>query len=535
MASAAAQETAVSNEVVHLAGDVEGRRGEESRSDPGATPARRLFTWAMIAAVFALTATVRLWQLGEIPFGFNHDEAQKVYEGQLLLKTGTYSPAISQARESTVPYLLGFILDRYGHSPFLFRLPAAIMGGITIVSVLLIARGVFPLWYATLMAAVVSTYFPLLFFNRTAHRVSYWIAVSFLSFAAFRWAEDSRSAARWFVFGLAVGLGFHTYHAYRFAPVFWALVWIHRLAVRRGFRERLAETAWTMLGAALGAFNVVFALFKDGGVSYFGREQSVWVDTLSALPWNRWMANARLWTASFVGEPIHLLGENSRVFSFWALPLLLCGAWVCVRRWRSSFHFAALAFMVVFFVPGILTEVLTRRMLLAYVWAVVTAGIGLWEMRGILERAHRAAFPVLSGAVALVFCSLSVHAYFGPFAADVARQGAFFPEHRRAVDQLARVLRPDSIVVLSDRMTDNYLIQIGVFEITRELGPGGRKLRLLQDGVPDVIAAECRQSDVVYVHDRSRPDMDMQTLASLCPGMRDLSPPDEPFRVMAVR
>ena len=489
----------------------------------------------MIAAMLALAAAVRLWQLGEIPFGFNHDEAQKVYEGHQLLKTGVYSPSISQARESTVPYLLGFILERYGYSAFLFRLPSALMGLVAVVSLFLILRGPFPSWYATLMAAVVSTYFPLLFFNRTAHRVSYWIAASFLSFAVFRWAEDSRSAARWFAFGVTVGLGFHTYHAYRLAPVFWGVVWLHRLWIRRGFRERAVETAWTLLGTALGAWNVVFALFKDGGESYFGREQSVWSDTLSALPWDRWTANAVLWMRSFGGQPIHMLGEDMRVFSLWALPLLVCGAWVCVRRWRSSFHFSALVGIVVFSVPGILTEVLTRRILLAYVWAVVVSGCGLWALRGTLDRVHRMAFPALSGALALLFCALSVHAYFGPFAADVERQGAFFTNHRRAVDRLSGVLRPDSIFVLSDRMTDNYLIQIGVFAFTRELGPGGSRLMVVQDGVADLIRGECRQKDVVYLYDRSRPDMDGETLSGLCPGMRDLSPEHEPFRILAVR
>lgn len=505
-------------------------------SDLAPVERNRVLSWVLIAALLALTAAVRLWQLGEIPFGLNHDEAQKVYEGQLLLKTGVYSPAISQARESTVPYLLGFILDRYGYSAFLFRLPAALMGVITIVSLFLILRGPFPSWYATLMAAVVSTYFPLLFFNRTAHRVSYWIALSFLSFAVFRWAEDSRSAARWFAFGVAVGLGFHTYHAYRFAPLFWTLVWIHRLWVRREFRERAIEMAWTLLGAALGAWNVVFALLKDGGESYFGREHSVWSDTLSALPWDRWTANAELWMRSFAGHPIHLLGTDSSVFSPWALPLFLCGVWVCVRRWRSSFHFSALVGVVVFSVPGILTEVLTRRMLLAYVWAVVVSGCGLWALRGMLERVHRRAFPVLAGALALLFCAASVHAYFGPFAADVEGQGAFFPEHRRATERLSGVLRPDSIFVLSDGVTDNYLIQIGVFQFTRELGPGGSKLRLLQgDGVTDLLQTECRENDIVYLYNRARPDMDAERLTSLCPGMRDLSPEHEPFRVLAVR
>jgi hypothetical protein len=191
--------------------------------------------------------------------------------------------------------------------------------------------------------------------------------------------------------------------------------------------------------------------------------------------------------------------------------------------------------MIVFSVPGILTEVLTRRILLAYIWALVVAGCGLWALRGILERVHHTAFPVLSGALALLFCAVSVHAYFGPFAEDIERQGAFFTDHRRTVDRLTRVLRPDSIFVLSDRITDNYLIQIGVFDFTRELGPGGRRLRLLQDGIPDVIQAECRQKDVVYLYDRSRPDMDVELLSRACPGMRDVSPDGEPFRIVAAR
>jgi hypothetical protein len=175
-------------------------------------------------------------------------------------------------------------------------------------------------------------------------------------------------------------------------------------------------------------------------------------------------------------------------------------------------------------------------MLLAYIWAVLTAGCGLWAVRGVLDRMHRVAFPALSGALALLFCALSVHAYFGPFAKDIDRQGAFFPEHRRAVDGLTRVLRPDSTFVLSDRINDNYLIQIGVFELTRELGPGGTRLRVLQDGIPDLIQAECRQKkDVVYIYDRLHPDMDVEILGTICPGMRDLSPAGEPFRVMAVR
>ena len=63
--------------------------------------------WVYLAILLMVVLGTRLFELDGLPYGHNNDDTGLAYEGYLLLQESDYEVFVSQARESTLPYLCG--------------------------------------------------------------------------------------------------------------------------------------------------------------------------------------------------------------------------------------------------------------------------------------------------------------------------------------------------------------------------------------------------------------------------------------------
>jgi 4-amino-4-deoxy-L-arabinose transferase-like glycosyltransferase len=226
--------------------------------------------WSALLALTVFGALLRFVALGSAPPGMYHDEAY--YGLDALRVMAGERPVYFEANNGREPlyiYLAALSIGAFGREPWAERLPAALLGTLTIPAAYAMARAWFPgrRRPALLAAALVAFTFWTLQLSRIGFRVVSLPLFAALTLAALGyWLHPGHAparskilpqAGRWYAWpalaGALLGLSFYTYLAARLIPVALALfaLWQWRArGVRATWREILVFGALAALVSA---------------------------------------------------------------------------------------------------------------------------------------------------------------------------------------------------------------------------------------------------------------------------------------------
>ena len=217
---------------------------------------RRTIEILAVAGLTLLALALRLYLLREIPFGLHNDEAANGLDAMAILngRHSIFFPANS-GREALFLYLQAGAMALVGMTPYAVRLPAAIIGALTVPAVYWMVRETFATgrnegrndgsWLAFWTAAFVAISYWHLAFSRLGYRGIMVPLTTALAFAFF-WRSRRKLAAQpslpWFdliLCGTLLGIGLNTYIAARIAPLL-----VAALMAVEAFRHRANKAYW---------------------------------------------------------------------------------------------------------------------------------------------------------------------------------------------------------------------------------------------------------------------------------------------------
>lgn len=446
--------------------------------------ANRILTAALLLVIGAGVA-MRLYRLGEHPYGLYQDEAYYgldalgVLDGQHAL----YFPA-NNGREPLFIYLMAATVALFGPTPVGVRAAAAIFGILTIAATYLLGAAWSNRRTGLLAAAILSATLWHVHLSRVGFR-----AVSlplFVGLALGLAAMGLRTRSRWALAGagIAYGLSFYTYLAARFTPfaligmLAYGLIW-----QRDWLRTHWRDLLWIAIPAFIVALPLgILALIQPDLV--FGRSGQVGIwnpaihqgDLIGAalrsvaggLGMFAWRGD-RIWRHNIPTRP---------VFDPIMSLAFLGGVGLAIARWRKRPELSlALIWVAVMLAPTMLAEDsphFLRAVGVLPVVALITA-LALDELLRVSESRvvgarYIAPLPMASGvAIALIVSAaltyrdyfgcrdarfhVNAYDYTGCYANDPIR-GYFF--QAQATDLAREALAADGPVYLDRRFPDTF-------------------------------------------------------------------------------
>ncbi len=304
---------------------------------------------------------LRLAAFGSVPVGLYQDEAFNGLDALRIL-AGDYPVyfTANNGREPLFIYLASVSIARLGRTVAAVRLPAALLGTLTIPATALLGRTLFSKRVGILSSALVAITFWPLHLSRIAFRavgLPFFLALSF----AAGWHGVQRKSRNWIIAGgLLYGLAFYTYLAVYLTPVVLALFALYLWM--RGYRQELRNAAiWFGLGAALALLPLAFAFLTDPSL-LFGRTDQVSILNPSIHQGDLWGTLLRqigkglgifFWSGDSI--PRHNL-PGRPVFDPIVAPFFLLGLWWAIRRWRRPAAALMLLWTFLMLAPTILAE-----------------------------------------------------------------------------------------------------------------------------------------------------------------------------------
>ena len=221
-------------------------------------------TWlvdvALLAALTAVAAALRLALLGDVPYGVHPDEAQVGTDAHRIMEEGwigVYTHA-ALGQPAGHAYLATPIIWLLGDTAFALRLPLALVAIAAVPLLYALVRVSFGRAEAFFAAALLAISYWHLLYSRVAHwSISYGTVVLAVLLCVMLGMRQRRMA--WFVAGGALlGLGVYTYNIYPIAIVAVAAFLAITTAIR--WRERDDVASWLRSVGAFGAAALVVAL-----------------------------------------------------------------------------------------------------------------------------------------------------------------------------------------------------------------------------------------------------------------------------------
>ncbi|MDP3093240.1 MAG: glycosyltransferase family 39 protein [bacterium] len=244
----------------------------------------------LLLAILIIAGFLRFWQLDLIPPGLYPDVAINGNDALNALKTGDFKVFYPEnnGREGLFINLIAFSFAIFGPSVWAIKVVAAIIGTLTVLGLYLLTKEIFvntkyeiqntkykfvPLLATFLFAAS----FWHLNFSRLGFRA---IMVPFFLVFSFYFLFKSLNGRKVFpavLAGIFFGLGFHTYIAFRVAPLLLPLVFIPFYFVYRkeGFQKKYFLLVLAYLAAVFIAALPIGLYFLNNPQDFMGRAAGV--------------------------------------------------------------------------------------------------------------------------------------------------------------------------------------------------------------------------------------------------------------------
>ncbi|HKX32935.1 MAG TPA: glycosyltransferase family 39 protein [Blastocatellia bacterium] len=383
-----------------------------------------------LAGVLLIALFLRTYHLSWYPPGLYPDEAMNGNNALEAIRTGEFKVFYPEnnGREGLfiniqALFLLAFSL----REPWVLRLPSPIFGTLTVLGVYLLTRELFGKKVALLAAFLLATSFWHLIFSRIGFRAitapfygawGLWLLV-----VALRVKKYSRSLLLSLSAGLVLGLGFHSYIAFRVLPVLAVLLFLRAWLSRR--REPEPDRRWPALAGVFLLGLIVSAApllihFARVPQDFFSRTAQLSL-AASEHPWHDLLDNtvktAKMfhfkgdenWRHNFSGRPelprlVGLFFLVGLALAVWRLREKTPGYWLCLA-------WLAVAAAPVIVANGSVPHALRAILMIPPVFMLSACG-GIFLYEKVRERLQRrTALRWWQVCAAVLLCSLLIQVY----------------------------------------------------------------------------------------------------------------------------
>lgn len=246
----------------------------------------------LLFLILGIAMFFRFFLISQIPPGLYPDEAMNGSNAQETIQNGgplsagkAFYPE-NNGREGLFINIQAFFLeilipDGKTPEPWMLRIPSALFGVLTVFAVFLLARELFRgegEKKATAIGLIAAFFLATSFWHVNFSRIGFRAIMSplFLSLGIWLLLLAFRKSSSWFIpllGGIAYGLGFHSYIAYRATPLLLAIVAI--LFLRElGWKRLLKTLAIFAAGVILASLPLVVYFAANPG-DFFGRTAQV--------------------------------------------------------------------------------------------------------------------------------------------------------------------------------------------------------------------------------------------------------------------
>lgn len=204
---------------------------------------------AIVVAITALAAGLRLWHLETVPLGLHGDEAWTGIDARRVLDEGWIGPYLPSALGQPIgpAYFTALLFSFLPDTTYTLRFSMALFGIATIPVAYCAFAGMFSRTVAAFAALLLAVMMWHLHLSRTGFMVSSWPFIEMAAMLALWRALRRRGLLRFALAGMTAGLGLYTYNAYLlFLPLLLvALVWTYVVGgeARWPWRTALASTS----------------------------------------------------------------------------------------------------------------------------------------------------------------------------------------------------------------------------------------------------------------------------------------------------
>ena len=183
----------------------------------------------LLISLLLIGAGLRLWDVGRVPPGLYHDEAQHGLDALDVLSGDlSFYFTANNGREPLFIYLASVSIARLGRTVAAVRLPAALLGTLTIPATAFLGSALFNKRVGILASALIAITFWPLHLSRIAFRAVGLPLFVALSLAA-GWHGVRRKSRGWIIVGgLFYGLAFYTYLPIYLTPLVLALFGLYQ-------------------------------------------------------------------------------------------------------------------------------------------------------------------------------------------------------------------------------------------------------------------------------------------------------------------
>jgi 4-amino-4-deoxy-L-arabinose transferase-like glycosyltransferase len=391
----------------------------------------------VLAAILALAAFLRLFELTTIPPPLHFDESMNGNDAMENLELGRMLPFYPQngGREGLYINLETALIYFFGPQAWLLRLPAAIFGILTVWGIYLLTAELFSAPVGLLAAFFTATSFWHVLFSRLGLRAigTPLFAVWTLYFLLRATQRARNSRAYWtdaLAGGILCGLGFYTYIAYRVTPalILLTLLYAFREARREAWLQALLRLAGVFLAAAAVTTAPLGLYFLRHPDALLHRSAEVSIFN-AANPGGELLSN--IWkTAQMIftrGDFDWLHNIAFQPVVFWPVAILFAlGVLLSPRallRGENRFpHALLLLWLVLGAVPAVLSsEAMPSaiRSILMIPAVFTLAALGAWQLyRWLAPYAQPPAMAAVAALLALGFSYQTYHSYFDVWAPD---------------------------------------------------------------------------------------------------------------------
>lgn len=421
-----------------------------------ATERTRRVRLALGLALLLVAVLARLWALGDVPPGLQHDEIFKAEEGRLLAEYGDFRlfyPS-NQGHEGLYVWMLAVSYALFGTSVLMIKFPAFACGLITVALLYRVVTEAYGLTAGAVAGGLGAVSFWAVFTSRVGLRaVTLPIAALIVLWGLARLCRSAPGRGpRWrlaILTGAALGTSIYTYTSSvaLFAAFGAFVVWL-ALADRAALRRRWRELALiALLGAALAGPMVVIRLTDPQGLNRASSITRPWEDFKRGRP-AELLENARglAGMLAFTGDPEARYNVPGR--PLFVIPVGLLGylglGLAALRARRAPSNAAWVALALFGLVPSLMTVSAPSYLRSIVVMPSVLAFIGIavaWAARRIGRGRAAAAGALLGAAVVGVTAAADLPAYFGTWARHKEVQAiyrgdlAVLADHLRATNE----------------------------------------------------------------------------------------------------
>ncbi|MEX2246974.1 MAG: hypothetical protein WEC75_09830 [Dehalococcoidia bacterium] len=409
----------------------------------------------IVVALTALAAFLRLYRLGELPFGIHGDEALIALEAHRVLDQGWIGPyvTISAGFPSGPLYMIAPALKLFGDSVFSVRLAIALLGTASIPAAYVAFRQAVSWRISAVAAFLIAVSDWHIHLSRLSFLVGAW---PFIEMVALGLLLAALRTGRWYLYaaaGAATAFNWYTYDAALLYPIGIAAYLAFRFVFERGMSRRRELVLYAVLGvSALAAAWPMLDYARDPVNDFSSHRRAV---SITKRPEYEGVNTPREKLEFFSGRTRDFykaiawsplpdaadgLGVKPPIDAI-TVALAVLGGAIALWRWRQPAYAIALLMVALMAVGPVTTYVGTYRRSFGMVpfialLAGTTLGL-LWERADSLPAFRRVPALALIGVLLGMMAFSNLNLYFNTFEESRHQRVVFFAEMTTLSEHLA--------------------------------------------------------------------------------------------------